>query len=117
MDHESELIEKAMRRSPRIIAVDLDGTLAKDDGWKGYRHIGKPIASVVKDLRKEKRKGARTILHTCRVTTLDNRVNEESLATIRAWLAKYKVPIDEVWMGTGKPYAAEYWDDKAVKKP
>ena len=118
MDKESELIATAMRRSPRIIAVDLDGTLASQEkGWRGYAYIGKPIMSVIKDLRKEKRKGAKTILHTCRVTTLDNRVNEESLATIRAWLHKYKVPIDEIWMGTGKPYAAEYWDDKAVKKP
>ena len=30
-------------RSKRMIGVDLDGTLAKYDGWKGHNVIGEPI--------------------------------------------------------------------------
>jgi capsule biosynthesis phosphatase len=118
LDRESELIAKAMARAPRTIAVDLDGTLASQDGgWRGFQYIGPPIMSVVRELRKEKKAGARIVLHTCRVTTLDNKVNPESLDTIRDWLKKHRVPVDEIWMGTGKPWADAYWDDKAVRKP
>ena len=118
MDQESELIAKAMKGHPYTIAVDLDGTIAsQEEGWRGFGHIGAPIMSVIKELRRRKRTGARIVLHTCRVTTLDNKVNPDSLETIKSWLKTNNVPVDEIWMGTGKPYANEYWDDKAVKKP
>lgn len=29
------------------IAVDLDGTLAEYDGWKGSAHIGNPVPKMV----------------------------------------------------------------------
>ena len=29
------------------VCVDLDGTLAKYDGWKGLEHIGEPIDGSV----------------------------------------------------------------------
>ena len=29
------------------VGFDLDGTLAKYDGWKGIDHIGEPVESVV----------------------------------------------------------------------
>lgn len=114
MDHESELIARAMKRGPRTIAVDLDKTLASQDSWRGFGHIGKPIPSVVRLLRAEKKRGARIVLFTCRVTNLDNKVYPFSLDTIRTWLKKHKIPIDEIWMGTGKVYASAYIDDRAI---
>ena len=115
MNSEGELIAKAMAEAPRTICVDLDGTLASEkEGWKGFKFIGKPIARTIRALRREKKAGAKIILHTCRITSLDNKVSELSLATIRAWVKKHDVPIDEIWMSTGKPWANEYWDDKAV---
>jgi hypothetical protein len=117
VDHESELIARAIAAAPRTIAVDLDGTLAGFDTWRGFSHIGDPIASVVEAIRKEKAAGSRIILHTCRVTTLDNKIHIESVDVIRTWLKKHDVPVDEIWMSVGKPAASEYWDDRAVKKP
>lgn len=118
MDYESALIAKAMMDKTRVIAVDLDGTLASQDkGWLGFSHIGDPIASVVEAIRAEKASGSRIVLHTCRVTTLDNKVNAESLDVIRGWLKENSIPVDEIWMSVGKPFATEYWDDKAVRKP
>ena len=118
MDRESERIAQALSKFVRTIAVDLDGTLASEaGGWRGFGYIGKPIMSVVRDLRKEKRRGSRIILHTCRVTTLDNKINSDSLDAIRAWLKKHKIPVDEIWMSLGKPGASEYWDNRAVRKP
>jgi len=118
MDYESEQIAKAIAVAPRTIAVDLDGTLAKADKvWKGFGYIGEPIDSVVRAVRREKRAGSRIILHSCRVTTLDNKVNIKSVNTIRAWLNKHGIPVDEIWACIGKPAASEYWDDRAVRKP
>lgn len=118
MDHESELVAAAIDSMPRTIAVDLDGTLAsKEEGWLGFHHIGAPIMSVIEELRREKAAGSYIILHSCRVATIDNKIHPESLDVIRDWLKKNDVPIDEIWTAAGKPGAAEYWDDRAVKKP
>lgn len=116
---QSSLIAEAMEkaREQRVICVDLDGTLAEEDKWKGYHYIGKPIQKTIKAVRSEKLKGTYVVIHTCRVTTVDNRVYPPSLRTIENWLKKHKVPYDEIWTGTGKPWGHEYWDDKAVKKP
>lgn len=34
------------------VGVDLDGTLAEFDGWKGVEHIGRPIHAVVERVKK-----------------------------------------------------------------
>jgi len=103
-----------MAKSPRVISIDLDGTLASQDkGWRGFHFIGKPVPRVVEILRREHRAGSYIILHTCRVTNLDNKVHPFSLDTIRAWLKKHSIFIDEIWMGVGKPYANVYMDDRA----
>jgi hypothetical protein len=34
------------------IGVDLDGTLAHYDGWKGADHIGEPIAPMVERVKR-----------------------------------------------------------------
>ena len=114
MDKDSKLIEKAMKNRPYTLVVDLDGTLAKDDKWVGFSHIGRPLKSKVQDIRQSKRAGCFIIIHTCRVTTLDNKVHPQSFDTIRAWLKKHRIPYDEIWMSVGKPFGNEYWDDKAV---
>ena len=112
---ESQAIADAMAQAGRVIAVDLDGTLAGDSGgWKGFGHIGKPVPKVVAWLRKEKKAGSRIVLFTCRITTLDNKILPLSLDTIRKWVKKHKVPMDEIWMAAGKPWATIYLDDKAA---
>ena len=117
MDKDSELIAKALKNRPYTIVCDLDGTLAVQGEWRGYSSIGAPIMSVIKDLRRAKRKGTYIIIHSCRVTTLDNKINPDSLDVMRKWLKDNDVPYDEIWMGVGKPYGNEYWDNAAVRKP
>ena len=46
---------------------DLDGTLAKYDAWKGYQHIGEPIAPMVALLKKLHAGGKRVKILTARV--------------------------------------------------
>ena len=38
----------------------------------------------------------------------------DSLNNIYDWLIDNGVPFDEIWHGPGKPFANEYWDDRAV---
>jgi hypothetical protein len=101
----------------RVIAVDVDGTLAQYKHWEGYTVIGFPNESVVDEVRKEHAAGTHVIIHTCRVIALDGQVIPEAVEALRRWLANCSIPYHEIWLGTGKPYANEYWDDKAVRKP
>lgn len=118
LDTKSKEIDNAMENGPYTIVVDLDGTLAEFDHWRGYDHIGDPILKTEKYLRSAKinLKPVKIILHTCRVTTLDNKIHEASLRRIRSWLVDNVMVsiIDEIWMNTGKPYGDVYLDDKAI---
>ena len=47
---------------------DLDGTLAKYDGWKGIDHIGEPIAPIVNLMKQIVGKGLKVKILTARVS-------------------------------------------------
>lgn len=47
---------------------DLDGTLAKYDGWKGIDHIGEPIAPIVNLMKQMVGKGLKVKILTARVS-------------------------------------------------
>lgn len=49
------------------IGFDLDGTLAKYDGWKGLDHIGEPIEAIVRLAKKFHAEGKRVKILTARV--------------------------------------------------
>lgn len=112
---EQELRTVMSARPQRTLCVDLDGTLASYDHWRGLAHIGKPIKSVVSMVRREAARGSYIIINTCRVTTaVTNRLIPQSLEAVCTWLKKNRIPYDEVWAATGKPYGAVYLDDKAA---
>lgn len=49
------------------IAVDLDGTLARYDGWRGIAHIGEPIAPMVERVKQWIADGKDVRIFTARV--------------------------------------------------
>lgn len=49
------------------IGVDLDGTLAHYDGWKGPEHIGAPIPAMVDLVKEYLAKGTTVKIFTARV--------------------------------------------------
>lgn len=51
---------------------DLDGTLARYDGWKGIDHIGEPIAKMIKIVCDMHHKGEVVKIMTARVAPRDN---------------------------------------------
>jgi hydroxymethylpyrimidine pyrophosphatase-like HAD family hydrolase len=100
--------------TPKIIAVDFDGTLVTDE----YPKIGEARLGVINRLRYEAANGSYIIIWTCRTA--------DKITEMREWLAEHDIPynlinsnapwIIEQWgMDNRKIYADEYWDDKAVR--
>lgn len=102
-------------RDYRIIAVDFDGTLCKDE----WPYIGEPNVDMVNYIKKCKKDGDKVILWTCRA-------GEELLKAV-AWCRRYGIILDAVnenlpemiekYGGDSrKIFADEYIDDK-IKAP
>ena len=100
----------------KIIAVDFDGTIVTNK----FPGIGEPIESTITKLKKEKEKGARLILWTCRA--------DERLQAAVDWCKVHGIEFEavnenlpdiiEAFGGdTRKIFANQYWDDRAVRMP
>lgn len=106
------------KRKPRV-CLDLDGVLARYNGWEGLDHIGPPIPGAL-DFAWELAEIAEIVIFTSRCS-LDagdappNRLSPRQLRIkIIEWLEKYKFPYTDVYIGQGKPHAAVFIDDRAV---
>lgn len=62
------------------IGVDLDGTLAYYDEWKGIGHIGEPIIPIVNLIKNLIEAGTKVKIFTARVGE-----GEEAIKVIEAW--------------------------------
>ena len=104
----------------KIIAVDLDGTIAEYDGWKGVEHIGLPISKVTRVLRELKERGWYIRIFTCRLNGVHTKLGrcdiiKESKGYIENWLKAFNIPFDEIVLNIeGKPFAHVYLDDRAI---
>jgi len=108
---------QTMEGMAKIIAVDFDGTLAEND-WPG---IGAPIQTTIDALKEEIAAGAKVILYTNRC--------DERLTEAVEWCREQDIEFDAVndnldyiivYFGgsnSRKPFANEYWDDRAVTMP
>lgn len=96
------------------IGVDLDGTIAHYEGWKGETHIGEPVPAMVERVKRWIGEGYQVKIFTARVSA---RESDERLAVMKAvqdWLVKHGMPALEVTCI--KDYAMlELWDDRAVQ--
>jgi len=108
------------------IAVDLDGTLARYDGWKGIEHIGEPIAPMVERVKRWLSEGREVRIFTARVDGGEvaismgdqNGVAHRDIPQVKwvieKWCIKHLgqiLPITNV-----KDYGMlELWDDRAVQ--
>lgn len=97
----------------RTIAVDLDGTLAHYDGWKGEDHIGEPVPEMVAHVKKALAEGATIIIFTARVCECFGlyRVNKARVL-IQEWCEKH---LGQKFLVTAEksPTISEFWDDRA----
>ena len=103
------------------IAVDLDGVILNFnwDSWvrNDMRYFGTPIKGAKRALRRLRKRGYKIIIHTCRANPILNSSYspDELYMKIKKILIKNEIPFDEIWLGTGKPLADYYIDDRAVK--
>jgi hypothetical protein len=93
------------------IGVDLDGTLAVYDGWKGPEHIGEPVPLMLGRVKAWLAQGVTVKIFTARIAFDGDGVIE---GIIRQWCKE--------WIGTELPVTfskdygmIELWDDRCVQ--
>lgn len=93
------------------IGVDLDGTLAEYDGWRGVHHIGAPIPAMVERVKRWLSEGREVKIVTARVShPADFRAAQ---LAIQIWLVEHVGEVLEVTCR--KDFGMdELWDDRAV---
>lgn len=108
----------SMEQNRGWIAVDLDGTLAKYDGWKGVLHIGAPIPAMVERIKRWLDAGIEVRIFTARVSEAP----EDGLADYeRAGITTVIQDWTELHVGRRlavtcrKDFSMlELWDDRAI---
>jgi hypothetical protein len=107
-----------------VILVDLDGTLAHYDGWKGEEHIGDPIPEMVNKIKQDHSEGYRLKIFTARVcnhvhwvSLIDNKDLKRNYSIVLEWLKKHNII---QFLDKNEPIAitknwevVEIWDDRA----
>jgi hypothetical protein len=100
------------------IGVDLDGTLAFYDHWRGANHIGEPIPAMVERVTKWLSEGKTVKIFTARMhghgAPLIGGGTEDVVTPIQEWCLKHigmVLPITNV-----KDFGMiELWDDRCVQ--
>jgi hypothetical protein len=74
--------------------VDLDGTAAVYDGWKGFDHIGEPIPAMLEKVKAWMAAGDEIVIFTARVSNFNvhgvEKFDAEAIAsTVQDWTEKH----------------------------
>lgn len=110
----------------QTVCVDVDGTLAQYDKWRGIHEIGDPFPNAKEWMEKLSKKYT-IVIFTCR-THLGMNAKEvpfefshsrqEQISylvhLVEEWLRKHQIPFDRVYAEQGKPPATIYFDDRGV---
>ena len=102
-----------MSKATGWIGVDLDGTLAYYDQWRGETHIGEPIPAMAERVKKWLSEGKEVRIFTARAwnTGVSGAI---AILTIKDWAEKHFGQRLEVTCM--KDYnMVELWDDRAVQ--
>lgn len=98
------------------IGVDLDGTLAEYDGWKGEDHIGAPIPEMVERVVKWLDQGMEVRIFTARASKFGRTPERraQNILLIQRWtkehLGRYLLATSD------KDFECiSIWDDRAVR--
>lgn len=97
------------------IAVDLDGTLAHYDHWRGIEHIGDPVPRMAERVRGWLMAGNDVRIFTARVG--DARSEEEARrarSVIQDWCEQH-FGVRLVVTATKDLSMVELWDDRCVQ--
>lgn len=96
------------------IGVDLDGTLAKYDGWVSPAFIGEPIPAMVERVKAWLAEGKQVKIMTARVSKDQGENLELARRAIEQWCLKHIGQVLEVT--NEKDFSmVELWDDRCVQ--
>jgi hypothetical protein len=98
------------------IGVDLDGTLAHYDGWKGELHVGKPVPMMMARVKAWLDAGVEVRIFTARVAEGEGRHEadvEQIRERIQDWCEAHGLPRLKV-TNVKDFQMMELWDDRAV---
>lgn len=98
--------------SKKWLAVDLDGTLAHYDGWKGIGNIGDPIKGIAEAIKARREAGWGIAIFTARVS--EQHEQEAAEESIWAWLDHHGIEVDGITCIKHKHFI-EFWDDRAIQ--
>ena len=105
--------EKSRKRSEgrignRWIGVDLDGTLAEWDGWKGPEYIGKPIPLMLDRVKRWIKMDIEVRVFTARASV------PEHIPPVQKWLKENG--LGNVRVTNEKDYRMlQLWDDRCIQ--
>ena len=100
------------------IGVDLDGTLAHYDGWKGLKHIGEPIVPMVERIKRWLSEGYEVRIFTARMSAGHDEFGMDRMDFVGAlgeWLVKAGLPETLAVTNIKDFEMLELWDDRAVQ--
>jgi hypothetical protein len=104
-------------KSKPTIAVDVDATILRYDGWQGIEHFGDALPGA-REFLEELRKDARVLIWSTRGTESVKGKKQGEARHLRDLLKRALdergLPYDDVWIGQGKPMAIAFIDDRAV---
>lgn len=90
------------------IGVDLDGTLAHYDGWRGPDHIGMPIQAMLERVHKWLAMGQTVKIFTARCS------DPTQIRYVQAWLTEFG--LGDLDITNVKDFQMiELWDDRCVR--
>jgi hypothetical protein len=97
----------------KYVCIDLDGTIAHYDDWKGEKHFGEPVEGAQEALKRIHTAGWKIIIFT-------TRANKK---LVSKYLNSHAIPYDAINenpdqppnTNNGKPYADAYVDDRGIK--
>ena len=95
------------------IGVDLDGTLAYYDTWKGPAHIGVPIPRMLKRVKDWLTEGKDVRIFTARVS-LNNPDRLQAKEAIQNW-CKANIGCKLLITSEKDYFMTELWDDRCVQ--
>jgi hypothetical protein len=90
------------------IAVDLDGTLAEYDHWRGLEHVGDPIPAMLERVKAWIASGIEVRIFTARACV------PEGIRPVQQWLVRQG--IGGLTVTNAKDFGMiELWDDRAIQ--
>lgn len=100
------------------IGVDLDGTLAKYDSWRGETHIGEPIPLMVGRVQQWIINGQKVKIVTARVSAGEGDRSSSTVADIRGAIERWCLQNigAKLEVTCCKDFGMiELWDDRAIQ--